>query len=137
MPSLIKCKFSGVVFLLTTMFFWSNSCITNYIECLYHAIKITINLLFFATKEFQKSRFGNKKTNPSSSMITMTLKIHSNNEMMLLILQNSILQQFNPILQQEIINTKNRKKKKTRTRDACEYEVKRRKENDTKWLWGS
>jgi len=29
------------------------------------------------------------------------------------------------------------KKKETKTRDACEYEVTRRKENDTKCLWGS
>ena len=60
----------------------------------------------------RSSIFGNKKTNPSSSVITMTLKIFSKDEMMIFILQNNLHQPFNPILQQEIINTKCRNGKK-------------------------
>ena len=45
-------------------------------------------------------------------MITMAFQSYSNDEMMLLILQNHLLQHFNPILQQKIINTKCRNIKK-------------------------
>jgi len=69
-------------------------------------------LLFFATKEFEKSIFGNKKSNPSSSMITMNFQIFYMDEIMLVILQNNLHQPFNSILQQEIINTKCRNGKK-------------------------
>jgi len=44
-------------------------------------------------------------------MITITFQSCSNDEMMLLILQNNLLQPFNPILQHEIINTKYRDRK--------------------------
>jgi len=56
-------------------------------------------------------------------MITVILQICSNDEIMLVILQNNLIQPFNPILQQKIINTKCRnkeKKRETKTRDACE-----------------
>ena len=45
-------------------------------------------------------------------MITMTFKIFSKDEMMLVILEKNLRKPFNPILQQEIINTKCRNKKK-------------------------
>jgi len=44
-------------------------------------------------------------------MTNMTLKSCSNVGMMLLIPKNNLLQPFNPILQQEIINTKCRNRK--------------------------
>ena len=56
--------------------------------------------MFFAKREFQKSRFRKKKTNLSISMITMIFKIFSKYEIMLLILQNNLHKPFNPILQQ-------------------------------------
>lgn len=62
--------------------------------------------------DFYKFRFWNKQTNTSGSMITMTFQICSKDEMMLVILQNKLLQPFNPILQQEIINTKCKNRKK-------------------------
>ena len=45
-------------------------------------------------------------------MITMTFEIFSKDEIILVILQNKLLQPFNPILQQEIINTKCKNRKK-------------------------
>ena len=97
--------------------------------------KNKINLLLFSTRDFQKSRFGNKQTNPSRSMITITLQSYSNYKMILVILQNNLLRPFNPILQWEIINKKCKKRKQ-------EWEMyvnkkwKGRKVNDTKGLWG-
>ena len=71
-----------------------------------------MHLLFFAKKEAQQSRFGNKNTNPTNSMITMNFQRFSKDEIMLLILQKNLHQPFNSILQQEIINTKCRNRKK-------------------------
>jgi len=45
-------------------------------------------------------------------MITMTLQIFSKDEIILVILRNNLHQPFNSILQQEIINTKCRNRKK-------------------------
>jgi len=45
-------------------------------------------------------------------MITMNLKSCAKDEMMLVILQKKLLQPFNPILQQEIINTKCKNRRK-------------------------
>jgi len=45
-------------------------------------------------------------------MITITFQIFFKDEMMLLILQKNLHQPFNPILQQDIINTKCRNRKK-------------------------
>lgn len=50
------------------MFLWSNESGNNSIEILYNYLKNNIILLSFAKKEFKKSRFGNKKTNPSRSI---------------------------------------------------------------------
>jgi len=44
-------------------------------------------------------------------MITMTFQSCSNDEMILVILQNNLLQPFNSILQQETINAKCRNRK--------------------------
>ncbi len=44
-------------------------------------------------------------------MITITFKSCFNDEMMHVTLENNLLQPFNPILQQEIINTKCRNRK--------------------------
>ena len=56
--------------------------------------------MLFATKDFQKSRFGNKKPNLSNSMITMTFQSCPNDEMKFFILENNLIQPFKPILQQ-------------------------------------
>jgi len=45
-------------------------------------------------------------------MITMTFKSCSKDEIMFVILQNNLLQPTNPALQQEIINTKCRNRKR-------------------------
>jgi len=45
-------------------------------------------------------------------MITMTFQIFSKDEMILVILRKNLHEPFNPILQQEIINTKCKNRKK-------------------------